>query len=369
MRYKPLYPPKRHKLVTLHMDGLLLLGIIVLCALGLVTLYSAQQSIPILERQMIRLVVAFAAMILVAQMPPRLLKAMTPWLYGATLLLLFIVLFIGHIGKGGQRWLDLWFFRFQPAEIMKIAVPMMVARSLHDQRLPPRLKNLIMPFFFIMIPVILTAKQPDLGTAILILSSGFFVIFFAGLSWRLLCVGAGLSIAALPMLWLVMLDYQKERVLVFLDPTRDPLGKGYHIIQSKIAIGSGGLYGKGWLNGSQSQLEFLPERTTDSIFAVFSEEFGLVGCLLMLTVYLCIIARGLYMSTQAQETFSRLLAGSVIMTLFVYVLVNIGMVSGLCPAVGIPLPLVSYGGTSMVTLMVGFGILISIHTHRTLLQR
>ena len=226
-----------------------------------------------------------------------------------------------------------------------------------------------MPFFFIMIPVILTAKQPDLGTAILILSSGFFVVFFAGLSWRLLCVGAGLGIAALPMLWLVMLDYQKERVLVFLDPTRDPLGKGYHIIQSKIAIGSGGLYGKGWLNGSQSQLEFLPERTTDSIFAVFSEEFGLAGCLLMLTVYLCIIARGLYMSTQAQETFSRLLAGSVTMTLFVYVLVNIGMVSGLCPAVGIPLPLVSYGGTSMVTLMVGFGILISIHTHRTLLQR
>ncbi len=369
MRYKPLYPPKRHKIATLHMDWPLLLGIVALSALGLLTLYSAEQSIPILERQCLRLLVAFAGMLVVAQIPPRLFKMMAPWLYGATLLLLFTVLLIGHIGKGGQRWLDLWFFRFQPAEIMKIAVPMMVARYFDHQWLPPRLRSLIIPFFLIMIPVVLTAKQPDLGTALLILSSGFFVIFLAGLSWRLLLLGTGLGIGALPVLWLVMLDYQKERVMVFLDPTRDPLGRGYHIIQSKIAIGSGGLYGKGWLNGSQSQLEFLPERSTDSIFAVFSEAFGLVGCLLMLSLYLCIIARGLYISTKAQETFSRLLAGGVVMTLFVYVLVNIGMVCGLFPVVGIPLPLVSYGGTSLVTLMAGFGILISIHTHKSLLQR
>lgn len=352
-----------------HIDWPLLLGLIVLLTLGLFILYSAKQNIDILFKQITRLGLATLLMIIVAQMPPKVYKALAPWIYWPILSLLILVLIIGQISKGGQRWLDLWIIRFQPAELMKLAVPLMLAKYLDDQHLPPRIQTLIIPFALIIIPVALIAKQPDLGTALLVLSTGMMVIFFSGVSWRwMLTLGSSL-IACIPFAWFFLYDYQKNRILTFLDPERDPLGKGYHIIQSKIAIGSGGLYGKGWLQGSQSNLAFLPESTTDSIFAVFGEEFGLIGSLFLLAVYLYIILRGLLIGVQAKETFSRLLAGSLVMTFFVYVFVNIGMVTGILPAVGIPLPLISYGGTSLVTLMIGFGMLMSIQTHRGFLVR
>jgi rod shape determining protein RodA len=253
--------------------------------------------------------------------------------------------------------------------MVKLAVPLMIAWYLAKQPLPPKLKTIALTFILIAIPVGLVAKQPDLGTSLLVGSAGIFALFLAGISWRFIITLFGLAAAAAPVVWINMHNYQKQRVLTFLDPEKDPLGSGYHIIQSKIAIGSGGLFGKGWFNGTQSQLDFLPERHTDFIFAVLSEEFGLVGVLLLLSLYLFVILRGLYIASQAQETFGRLLAGSLILVFFVYLFVNTGMVSGLLPVVGVPLPLVSYGGTSLVTLMAGFGILMSIHTHRKLLPR
>jgi rod shape determining protein RodA len=253
--------------------------------------------------------------------------------------------------------------------MMKLAVPMMVAWYLSEQALPPRPRRLLSASLVIIVPTLLIAKQPDLGTALLVASAGIFVLLFAGVSWRLVTGFGAFAAACAPVLWYFMHDYQRQRVLTFLNPEQDPLGAGYHIIQSKIAIGSGGLYGKGWLNGTQSQLNFLPERSTDFIFAAYAEEFGFFGILLLLAVYLLIIMRGLFIAVQAQDTYSRLLAGSLVMTFFIYIFVNIGMVSGLLPVVGLPLPLVSYGGTSMVTLMAGFGILMSIHTHRKLLPR
>jgi rod shape determining protein RodA len=296
-------------------------------------------------------------------------KSIAPWLYGIGLTLLTAVLIVGHISKGGQRWLDLWFLKFQPAELMKIAVPMMVAKYLDEHLIPPKLSTLWIPVLLIIIPTTLIAKQPDLGTALLIFSSGVLVIFFSGIPYQLMLSAIVLISGGLPILWFFMHDYQRERVLVLLNPARDPLGSGYQIIQSKIAIGSGGLYGKGWLAGTQSHLEFLPERATDFIFAVFGEEFGLVGCIILILLYLCIIMRGLYISIQAQNSFSRLLSGSLIMTVFIYLFVNIGMVMGILPVVGIPLPLISYGGSSLITLMATFGILMSIHTHRTLVRK
>lgn len=364
-----MFRSKQHFLSKLHIDWPLLIGIILLSTLGIIILYSAKPDMEVIQKQGLRLLLACGIMVLIAQVPPRVFSSIAPWLYGLALIMLVSVLAMGHISKGGQRWLDLWFVRFQPAELMKIAVPLMIAKYFNDRVLPPKVSMLFIPLLLILIPAALIAKQPDLGTAILILSSGLLVIFFSGISWQILLSLVGLVTACLPVLWFFMRDYQRQRVLVLLDPERDPLGSGYQIIQSKIAIGSGGLYGKGWLNGTQSNLEFLPERTTDFIFAVFSEEFGLVGCLILLLLYLYIIIRGLYISVQAQNTFARLLAGSLIMTLFVYVFVNIGMVTGILPVVGIPLPLVSYGGTSLVTLMAGFGILMSIHTHRTLLAK
>jgi rod shape determining protein RodA len=283
--------------------------------------------------------------------------------------LLLAVLLIGEIGKGAQRWLDLGVFRFQPSEMMKLAVPMMVAWYLSDHPLPPSWRRLAVAALVILTPTLLIAKQPDLGTALLVASAGIFVLLFAGIPWRLVFSAGALIAACGPVLWHFMHDYQRQRVLTFLNPEKDPLGTGYHIIQSKIAIGSGGLYGKGWLNGTQSQLNFLPERSTDFIFAAYAEEFGLFGILLLLAVYLLVIMRGLLIAAQAQDTYTRLLAGSLVMTFFIYIFVNIGMVTGLLPVVGLPLPLVSYGGTSMVTLMAGFGILMSIHTHRKLLPR
>ncbi|PHS73669.1 MAG: rod shape-determining protein RodA [Cycloclasticus sp.] len=360
---------KGNLMQRLHIDVTLLVLLIALSSMGLFILMSSgQDDVSLLQRQITRLGVAFFAMLLIAQIPPHILKIFTPWLFLAGIVLLLSVLFVGDIGKGAQRWLDLGVFRFQPSELLKLATPMMIAWYIAERRLPPKLKHIVLATIFIVIPTALIAKQPDLGTAILIASSGLAVLFLAGISWRLI-LGVAASIGALaPVLWNYMKDYQQQRVLTFLNPEDDPLGAGYHIIQSKIAIGSGGINGKGWMNGSQARLEFLPESSTDFIFAVFSEEFGLIGCIGLLSIYLFIFIRSIYIATQAQDTFSRLLAGSLAFTFFIYLFVNVGMVTGILPVVGVPLPLVSYGGTSMVTILLGFGILMSIHTHRKLLS-
>ncbi len=355
-------------LTGLHLDLPLLTALILLCGVGLLVLYSAGgQDVALIKRQLIRLGIAFSVMLVVAQIPPIHLRRWSPWLFGIGLLMLAAVLIVGEVGKGAQRWLDLGIFRFQPSEMMKLAVPMMVAWYLAEARLPPDKKRIAITALFILLPTLMIAKQPDLGTSLLVASAGIFALFLAGIRWRLIFGFATLLAALGPAIWYLMRPYQRQRVLTLLDPESDPLGAGYHIIQSKIAIGSGGVYGKGWLNGTQSHLEFLPESSTDFIFAVLAEEFGLVGIILLLAIYLLIILRGLYIATQAQDTFCRLLAGAITLVFFVYLFVNTGMVTGLLPVVGVPLPLVSYGGTSLVTIMAGFGILMSIHTHRKLL--
>ncbi|OOZ37792.1 rod shape-determining protein RodA [Solemya velesiana gill symbiont] len=356
-------------LADLHLDLPLLTGLVLLCGLGVIVLYSASgQDMAQVQRQAIRLALAFGVMVVMAQIPTSVLRRWSPWLFGIGILLLIAVLAVGQVGKGAQRWLDLGFFRFQPSELLKLAVPMMIAWFLAEKSLPPKWKRLATAGFLILVPVLLIAKQPDLGTSLLVASAGIFVLFLAGLSWRFI---GGMILTAIPAAWALwqwgMHEYQRNRVLTFLDPERDPLGTGYHIIQSKIAIGSGGLYGKGWLNGTQSHLEFLPERTTDFIFAVIAEEFGFTGIATLLLLYIFIILRGLYIASQAQDTYSRLLGGALTLVFFVYLFVNTGMVSGILPVVGVPLPLISYGGTSLVTIMAGFGILMSIHTHRKLL--
>lgn len=360
----------RRLLQQFHIDLPLLLGLLALAATGLFVLYSAgDQSIELLTRQGIRLLIAFIVMLAVAQISPDSIEHWSPWLFGLGMIMLVAVLAVGEVGKGAQRWLDLGLFRFQPSEIMKIAVPMMVAWYLAEATLPPPRRRLLIATIILITPTLLVAKQPDLGTALLIASSGTFVLLLAGMRWRIIFGVLLVLAAAAPVVWNYLLhDYQRQRVLTFLSPEKDPLGSGYHIIQSTIAIGSGGIYGKGWLNGTQSHLDFLPERSTDFVFAVFSEEFGFLGTLLLLALYGFVIGRGLYIAAQAQDTYSRLLAGSITLTFFVYVFVNIGMVSGLLPVVGVPLPLVSYGGTSIVTLLAAFGILMSIKTHRKLIS-
>ena len=361
---------KQQSLVQrLHIDGPLLLGILALSLLGYVVLYSAgDQNMDLIIRRSIHLATALVVMFAIAQVPPARLSGASFWFYLVSLGLLVMVLFFGEMGKGAQRWLGLGPFRFQPSELMKLALPMVIALHLSKDTPPPSVKKVFMVLLFIIAPVLLVAKQPDLGTALLISVSGFAVLFIAGISWKLLAGFAALALSSAPVLWNLMHDYQKRRVLTFLDPEQDPLGSGYHIIQSKIAIGSGGLYGKGWLNGTQSHLEFLPERSTDFIFAVFCEEFGLIGVLVLVSLYLFIIARGLYISLQAQHLYGKLLGVGVIAGFFVYIAVNMGMVSGQLPVVGIPLPMISHGGTSMMTIMAGFGILMAVHTHRRLLS-
>jgi len=352
----------------LHIDAPLLFILIAVSILGLIVLYSAGGGdIELVERQLIRLGIAYTCMLVVAQFPPRLLLRLTPWLFVTGILFLLAVLIGGEISGGAQRWLNLYVVRFQPSEMMKLAVPMMVAWYLADTRLPPNRWQLLASVTLIAVPMLMIAKQPDLGTALLIASSGIFVVFLAGLQWRLLAFFSALVAAAAPLIWHFMHDYQRQRVITLLNPESDPLGSGYHIIQSKIAIGSGGLFGKGWMNGTQSQLNFLPERSTDFIFAVLGEEFGFFGILLLFALYTIIVIRGIMISIQAQDTYTRLLAGSLAMTFCVYFIVNTGMVTGLLPVVGLPLPMISYGGTSIVTLMAGFGILMSIQTHRKLL--
>lgn len=356
-------------LQNLHVDWPLLAGILILTMVGLAVQYSASgQEWPVVVRQMVMLTIAFITMLGVSQISPRHIELWTPWVYGLGIVFLISVILFGDTGKGAQRWLDLGLFRFQPSEIMKVAVPMMVAWYLSQKSLPPSPITMLVTLLIIIVPFALIIKQPDLGTALLVGSAGIFALFLTGISWGLILGFFALLAAIAPIAWFYgMHDYQRQRVLTFINPENDPLGTGYHIIQSKIAIGSGGVYGKGWLNGTQSQLDFLPERSTDFIFAVFAEEFGLIGVLLLLTLYLYIIFRGLTIAYQAQDVFTRLLSGSLILTFFVYILVNIGMVSGLLPVVGVPLPLISYGGTSMVTLMAAFGLIMSIQTHRKLL--
>ncbi len=353
-----------------HIDFILTTLIFSLCSFGIIILYSASgQNIDLVYSQIAKLFIALLCMILVAQIPPANLNRLSLLLYVLGVILLIFVIIFGDIGKGAQRWLDLKVLRFQPSELMKIAVPILLSSYLSDRFLPPKFLRIILSCIFIAIPVILIAKQPDLGTALLVAVAGFSVIFIAGISWRFLFCMSILFAACVPLLWHFMRDYQKQRVLTFLDPESDPLGAGYHIIQSKIAIGSGGFTGKGWLNGTQSHLEFLPERSTDFIFAVLCEEFGMLGVIFLLLIYLLIVFRGLYISYKAQDAFRQLLAAGITLTFFVYIIVNMGMVIGQLPVVGVPLPLVSFGGTSIVTLMIGFGILMSIHTHKRFLKR
>jgi rod shape determining protein RodA len=355
-------------LAALKLDGALLVGQGLVAVYGLVVLYSASgQSLATIIRACAHLGMGAVAMLLLAQVNPNFLRRSSPWLYVLGVILLLVVDGIGYIGKGAQRWLDLGVLRFQPSEVMKLAVPMMCAWFLHDRALPPTLSSLAILTVLIMVPVGLVALQPDLGTAALIAIAGSLVIVMAGLKVRIMAALAALGAIAGWFGWAFMHDYQKKRVLTFFDPNTDRLGAGYHIIQSQIAIGSGGVFGKGWMHGSQAQLQFLPERSTDFIFAVIGEEFGLLGLALLLLLYAFVVGRALYLAMQTQDTFARLLAGSLALTFFVYVFINAGMVSGLLPVVGVPLPLVSYGGSSMVTLLAGFGILMSLYSHRKLM--
>ena len=348
-----------------NIDPTLLIALLLLCSVGLAVLYSATSGeMAAIVRQSIRFAIGFIALFVLAQISPKELSRLSPWLYLIAVGLLLVVMFVGYSGKGAQRWLDLGFFRFQPSELLKLFLPMMLAWYFSEKPMPPKISQIFVAFIIIAIPAALVLKQPDLGTSLLIAFAGVSVIFLAGLTWRWLAILVAISMACLPVLWYKLHDYQRQRVLTMFNPESDPLGTGYHIIQSKIAIGSGGLYGKGWLNGTQSQLDFIPERATDFIFAVFSEEFGFMGVILLLCGYGFIVMRGLTIAARAQDTYSRLLAGSLSLSFFAYVLVNIGMVSGLLPVVGVPLPLISYGGTSAVTILAAFGILMSIHSHR-----
>jgi rod shape determining protein RodA len=342
---------------------MLLLGV------GLMALYSAsEQNVSRVTGQLANIGVAFALMWIAANIPPHILKNFAVPVYTIGIALLVAVDLVGEIVNGAQRWLNLGVTRIQPSELMKIAVPMMLAWYFDRYEATLRLKHFVVGAVILLVPIAFIAKQPDLGTAILILASGFYVIFLAGLSWKVLLTLFAAGCASLPVLWSFMHDYQKRRILTLIDPTEDPLGAGYHTIQSTIAVGSGGVSGKGWLNGTQTHLDFLPERTTDFIFAVYSEEFGLVGNGLLLCLFLLVIGRGLFIAGQAPSLFARLLAGSIALSFFTYAFVNMGMVSGILPVVGVPLPLISYGGTALVTLFLGFGILMSIRTNRKLVQ-
>lgn len=355
----------------LHIDVILLFFVILLLVYSSFVVWSASsQDVSMMERKIAQIFVGLLVMLVLAQVPPRVYEAWAPYLYIFCVFLLMLVDAFGQISKGAQRWLDLGFIRFQPSEIAKISVPLMVARFINRDGCPPSLKDTAIALVLIFLPTLLVAAQPDLGTAILIAASGLFVLFLSGMSWKLITVAALLVAAFIPMLWFFLMhDYQRDRVMMLLDPEIDPLGAGYHIIQSKIAIGSGGLTGKGWLHGTQSQLEFLPERHTDFIFAVLGEELGFIGILVLLVLYLGVITRGLVIAARAQNTFGRVMAGSLMLILFVYMFVNIGMVSGILPVVGVPLPLVSYGGSALIVIMAGFGIVMSIHTHRKMLSK
>lgn len=348
------------------MDPPLTLLLLLTCVVGLLVLYSAGGKDPgLVVRQGVRLGVGLVIMLVLSRIPPAALRRWSGWAYLLGVVLLVAVALFGE-GKGAQRWLDLGVLRFQPSEILKLAVPMTLAAYLHNRVLPLSFRDFSICAVLLAVPALLIAEQPDLGTALLVIASGGFVIFLAGLSWKLIAAGVVLGLASLPLLWHIMHDYQRQRVLTLLDPGADPLGAGWHILQSEIAVGSGGWFGKGYLQGTQSQLDFLPERHTDFILAVYGEEFGWIGVLALFLLYLAVVARSLYIAMQARETFSRLLAGALALGYFLYVLVNAGMISGVLPVVGVPLPFVSYGGTAAVVLLAGFGMIQSVHVHRRL---
>lgn len=350
-----------------HIDSFLMTCLFFTLMIGLFVLYSASgQELSRVYAQGVNIIVALSFMWVAANIAPNQLERIALPLYILGVLLLIAVELFGSISHGAQRWLNLGFTKIQPSEVMRIAMPMMLAWYFSKRDSKPVVTDFVVAGIFLLVPVALVMKQPDLGTSLLITASGFYVLFLAGLSWKLLVGGVVAFGASTPILWSMLHDYQRRRIEILFDPTQDPLGSGYHTIQAIIAIGSGGAAGKGWLNGTQAQLDFLPERTTDFIFAVFSEEFGLLGNLLLLGLFTLIILRGLVIASQAQSTFGRLLAGSISLTFFTYAFVNMGMVSGILPIVGVPLPLMSYGGTSMVMLCLSLGILMSIQTHKKL---
>jgi len=354
-----------------RIDGPLMAAIALTLALGLTVVYSASGggSFDRVLSQTRNLALAVFALWLFAQVHPQTLMRLALPAYLAGLALLVGVALFGEVRNGARRWLDLGFTTLQPSEIMKIAVPLMLAWYFHRHEEGLRLRDFALAGVLLAIPVALIARQPDLGTALLVFASGFFVIFLAGLSWKVLLSILAAGAAAVPFVWPMLHDYQRQRILTLLDPMEDPLGAGYHIIQSTIAIGSGGILGKGWLNGTQAQLDFVPERSTDFILAVFGEEFGLAGNILLMTLYILIIVRGMMITANASTLFSRLVAGAVTLTFFTYVFVNMGMVSGILPVVGVPLPMISYGGTALLSVLAGFGILMSIATHKQLVSR
>ncbi|NNM61061.1 MAG: rod shape-determining protein RodA [Steroidobacteraceae bacterium] len=353
---------------ALRLDGPLTGVLALIICIGVLVVYSASgQNVKMVEHQIGNVVVAIAALALLARFStPQYLRLLAPLAYAFGVLLLIVVDVTGHIDKGAQRWLNLGFMRFQPSEIMKLAVPMLCAWYMHERPLPPAFKDLVVMALFIALPTALVAAQPDLGTALLIATSGLIVMLLAGLQTSIILMSIPVLILAAIGGWHFVHEYQRQRILTFMNPQIDRLGAGYHIIQSQIAIGSGGVFGKGYMRGSQAQLDFLPESSTDFIFSVIGEEFGLLGQLLVLSLYAFVIGRALYLAMQAQDTFARLTGGAIALSFFVYVFVNSGMVSGILPVVGVPLPLISYGGSSMVTIMAGFGILMSLHSHRKL---
>ncbi len=356
-------------LQRLHLDRTLFFALLALAAISLFVVYSASaKDLSATFGHLMRLMLGFLVLLLVAQVRPEILERWSPYIFGAGMLLLLAVLAIGVIGKGAQRWLHLGVLKFQPAEVMKLAVPMMLSWYMARGDLPPSLLRLGLGFLMMIIPAVMIVKQPDLGTALLVFGAGTFVLFLAGLRWRVIIILLAVIAVAAPFAWGHLHDYQRQRVLTLFNPEADPLGTGYHTIQSMIAVGSGGVYGKGWLNSSQAHLDYLPESSTDFIFAVFAEEFGLIGSLLLVLIYTFVVARGMLIAYLAKDTYTRLLAGSLSLTFFLYFFVNMGMVTGILPIVGIPLPMMSYGGSSIVTVMAAFGILMSIQTHRKIAE-
>ena len=362
-------PRNSHWIVRrlVHLDGILLLLVLLLLGISLAVVASASgQSAPRISGHLINIGIALSLMVVMANVPPHLLSKVGLPLYVTGVVLLIGVALFGEIRNGSRRWLNLGFMAFQPSELLKLALPLMLAWYFQRNEAVLRTKNFMVGGALLLVPFLLILRQPDLGTALMIGASGFYLLFFVGLPWKVILGCATVAGASLPLVWGMMHDYQQRRVLTLLDPTSDPLGAGYHIIQSTIAIGSGGLFGKGWMQGTQNQLDFIPERTTDFIFAVFGEEFGYVGEIILVTLYLAIVARGLIIAARAPTLFGRLMAATLSLNLFTYVFVNMGMVSGILPVVGVPLPLMSYGGTALITLLLGMGILMSVATHRQL---
>ncbi len=349
-----------------HVDGILLVLVLLVLGISLAVVASASGQSPArISGHLVNMGLALAVMVLMANVPPHLLSKVGPPLYVAGVVLLVGVALFGEIRNGARRWLDLG-FAFQPSELLKLALPLMLAWYFQRNEAVLRARHFLVGGVLLLVPFLLILRQPDLGTALMLGASGFYLLFFAGLPWKVILGGGVLGAASLPVVWGLMHDYQQRRVLMLLDPASDPLGAGYHIIQSTIAIGSGGLFGKGWMQGTQNQLDFIPERTTDFIYAVFGEEFGYAGAILLVCLYLAIVARGLVIAARAPTLFGRLMAATLSLNLFTYVFVNMGMVSGILPVVGVPLPLMSYGGTALVTLLLGMGILMSVATHRQL---